>query len=109
MEKAIANTYPLDKAIRIKGEVIKGFGRGRELLGVPTANLPAENYTCELANIENGVYIGFATVNNSSNSNQVYKAVLSIGDNPHFQNKTRTIVCNKRRKVLEKITQQFFF
>lgn len=70
------------------GKVIKGFGRGSKLLGMPTANLPAEKYAEELKGLDMGVYIGWANVDGS----RVYKTVLGIGDNPQFKNKSKTIV-----------------
>jgi riboflavin kinase len=77
------------KPIYIKGKVIKGLGRGNSLLGMPTANLPADHYSDQLLNnIDTGVFLGWANVSNGP----VYKAVLGIGDNPHFGDaKHRTI------------------
>jgi riboflavin kinase len=86
--RRIGASIPLSQPVRICGEVIKGYGRGSKLLGMPTANLPADKYTEELSGMEMGVYVGWANVDGGP----VYKTVLGIGDNPQFQNKTKTIV-----------------
>eukprot|EP01080_Neovahlkampfia_damariscottae_P008365 gene8365-190_t len=74
------------KPIFISGKVTKGFQRGSKLLGYPTANLPAENFEKELEGLSTGVYFGWASVRSN-----VYKTVLSIGYNPHFNNQKKTI------------------
>ncbi|KAG2387395.1 hypothetical protein C9374_001727 [Naegleria lovaniensis] len=51
----IMNVIPIETPIVISGTVIKGFGRGGKLLGIPTANLPAENFEHELSRIEMGI------------------------------------------------------
>jgi FAD synthase len=76
----VKETWPLVKPIYIHGLVTKGFGRGSALLGMPTANLPADDYNEELLHIDTGVFIGWANVNGGP----VYKTVLGIGDNPQF-------------------------
>ena len=70
------------------GEVVKGFGRGSRELGIPTANYPdsviddlPEEYT-------NGVYYGWAQVDNGP----VYEMCMSIGNNPYYNNTRRTMV-----------------
>ncbi|CCM06832.1 uncharacterized protein FIBRA_09135 [Fibroporia radiculosa] len=51
--------YPL----QMEGKVIRGFGRGSEELGIPTANLPVDNSrTSWSADIESGVYSGWASL-----------------------------------------------
>jgi len=86
--KSVKSTWPLIKPIFIHGKVTKGFGRGSSLLGMPTANLPADDYNDELCHIDTGVFIGWANVSGGP----VYKTVLGIGDNPHFgDSKHRTI------------------
>ncbi|KAF8576565.1 riboflavin kinase [Ramaria rubella] len=51
--------YPL----QMEGKVIHGFGRGSKELGIPTANLPVDdNLTPWIANIEPGVYFGWASL-----------------------------------------------
>lgn len=82
----IMNVIPIETPIVMSGRVIKGFGRGGKLLGIPTANLPAENFEQELSRMEMGVYIGFAKLRN-----EICKTVISIGNNPHFANEKKTI------------------
>ena len=69
----------------LKTKVVKGFGRGGKQLGVPTANVEqdvVDGMKLELT----GVFLGWARVRG-----QVYKAVTSVGWNPHFGNKHKTI------------------
>lgn len=73
--------------MRICGEVVKGFGRGSKLLGIPTANLPIESCEKELRHVPLGVYVGWAQL-----KGVVYKTVMSIGKNPYFGNEHKTIV-----------------
>lgn len=83
------------KVSSIEGKVVAGFKRGSKLLGVPTANIEIH---CEdiLKGLINGVYFGeffFKTNknNNTINTNESYRAVLSIGNNPYFDNTLRTL------------------
>eukprot|EP00457_Paulinella_chromatophora_P018078 gb/GEZN01019284.1/.p1 GENE.gb/GEZN01019284.1/~~gb/GEZN01019284.1/.p1 ORF type:complete len:218 (-),score=26.67 gb/GEZN01019284.1/:50-703(-) len=71
---------PLEKVYRLKGKVVKGFGRGSKLLGCPTANLEPAAFKNVLTGAPRGVYYGWASIN----SGPVYKSVLSIGWNPQF-------------------------
>ncbi|CAG9838452.1 unnamed protein product [Diabrotica balteata] len=70
-----------------KGEVVKGFGRGSKELGTPTANLPMEAVNQLPDDLDTGVYYGFASVNGG----EVYKMVMSIGWNPFYKNKTKSM------------------
>ena len=85
----IDSTYPLLKPLYLRGSIIRGFGRGSKLLGIPTANLPAEKFEKELSTIDNAVYLGWCSVGNEPS---VYKTVLSIGTNPYFKDVRKTIV-----------------
>lgn len=70
------------------GEVVKGFGRGSKQLGIPTANFP-ESVVDKLPEAyHNGVYYGWAQVEDGP----VYKMVMSIGNNPYYNNEKRTMV-----------------
>eukprot|EP01029_Cantina_marsupialis_P029268 TRINITY_DN780007_c0_g1_i1.p1 TRINITY_DN780007_c0_g1~~TRINITY_DN780007_c0_g1_i1.p1 ORF type:complete len:167 (+),score=27.87 TRINITY_DN780007_c0_g1_i1:147-647(+) len=78
--------FEVPKAIKpryLDGKVIKGFGRGSKMLGVPTANMDVNALTNMLEGLENGVYLGWASVNGGP----VYKTVMSIGWHPFFENK----------------------
>ncbi|KAH0941519.1 hypothetical protein HID58_001156 [Brassica napus] len=82
----IENTLPIDPW-RIGGPVIKGFGRGSKVLGIPTANLSTKDYAEELVEHPSGVYFGWAGLATRG----VFKMVMSIGWNPYFNNTEKTI------------------
>lgn len=69
------------------GPVIKGFGRGSKVLGIPTANLPTSAFASQLAEHVCGIYIGWAGLSNRG----VYKMVMSVGWNPFFDNSQKTV------------------
>ncbi|MGM9960033.1 MAG: bifunctional riboflavin kinase/FAD synthetase [Allobaculum sp.] len=69
----------------IKGVVVHGYERGR-ILGYPTANLEVSP---EAILPDNGVYSGFVQVND-----EVFAAMINIGNNPTFDNEEKTIEAN---------------
>ncbi|XP_039064689.1 bifunctional riboflavin kinase/FMN phosphatase-like [Hibiscus syriacus] len=71
----------------IGGPVIKGFGRGSKVLGIPTANLSTEDHLSLLSEHPSGVYFGWAGLSTRG----VYKMVMSVGWNPCFNNTEKTI------------------
>ncbi|KAJ0745948.1 putative riboflavin kinase [Helianthus annuus] len=71
----------------IGGPVIKGYGRGSKVLGMPTANLSVEGYASVLSEHPAGVYFGWAKLSTRG----FYKMVMSIGWNPYFDNTEKTI------------------
>eukprot|EP01155_Anaeramoeba_flamelloides_P043243 Anaeramoba_flamelloidesc37016_g1_i3.p1 GENE.c37016_g1_i3~~c37016_g1_i3.p1 ORF type:complete len:154 (+),score=43.33 c37016_g1_i3:60-521(+) len=79
-------TY-LEKPIFLEGTVVHGYGRGKEIK-CPTANLNAASLEEKLKDCENGVYFGWARINNDEN---IYKMVMSFGYNVYFGNKQFTI------------------
>ncbi|XP_057814065.2 bifunctional riboflavin kinase/FMN phosphatase isoform X3 [Cryptomeria japonica] len=81
----IANTLPVEPWY-IGGPVIKGFGRGSKMLGIPTANLSADDFSI-LTQQACGVYFGWAGLAKHG----IYKTVMSIGWNPYFNNSKKTI------------------
>lgn len=85
-EDWVEGTLPIDPWC-IGGPVIKGFGRGSKVLGIPTANLSTEGYSDLLMEHPAGVYFGWAGLS----ARGVYKMVMSIGWNPYFNNKEKTI------------------
>ncbi|KAL8554577.1 hypothetical protein ACS0TY_002680 [Phlomoides rotata] len=85
-EDWIEGTLPIDPWF-MGGPVIKGFGRGSKVLGIPTANLSSEGYSDLLAEHPSGVYFGWAGLATRG----VYKMVMSIGWNPYFNNSEKTI------------------
>ncbi|MCX8027107.1 MAG: bifunctional riboflavin kinase/FAD synthetase [Thermodesulfovibrionales bacterium] len=70
----------LGRAYHINGVVIKGTGRGKQLLNIATANLSTQN---ELVPSD-GVYAVKVTL--FENGINTYDAVANIGNNPTFSN-----------------------
>ena len=70
------------------GVVVKGFGRGSKELGIPTANFDNEVVEQLPEYFQQGVYYGWAQVDNGP----VYKMVMSIGNNPYYNNEKKTMV-----------------
>ncbi|MCB4208086.1 bifunctional riboflavin kinase/FAD synthetase [Arthrobacter sp. UM1] len=69
---------------KVRGEVVRGFQRGREL-GFPTANLSPDSHGLVPAE---GVYAGWLT----DESGVRWPAAISVGKNPTFDGVTRTTV-----------------
>ncbi|KAL5772543.1 hypothetical protein ACOSQ2_012467 [Xanthoceras sorbifolium] len=82
----VEGTLPLEPWY-IGGPVIKGFGRGSKVLGIPTANLSAEGYSNVLSEHPSGVYFGWAGLSKRG----VFKMAMSVGWNPYFSNSEKTI------------------
>ncbi|KAK9824264.1 hypothetical protein WJX72_009063 [[Myrmecia] bisecta] len=83
----VARTVPVSPVWRIRGTVVKGFGRGSRELRIPTANLDRESLQGVLAEAVTGIYCGWASVGNDS---AVHKMVMSIGWNPFYNNEEKT-------------------
>lgn len=83
----IAETIPLDAVLRIRGEVVRGFGRGSKQLGIPTANVDAAALRSALAEAVTGIFAGWASV---GASREVYPMCMSVGWNPVFANREKT-------------------
>lgn len=83
-----------------KGMVVKGFGRGGKQLGMPTANLDSDAVKELPEALGTGVYYGFARVN----AGEVYRMVMSIGTNPFFQNKERSMEVH----LLHEFSEDFY-
>ena len=66
-----------------RGPVATGFGRGGKKLGFPTANLPSSLFQNALADVPNGVYFGWATIEGRRNG--PHKAVVNVGISPTFE------------------------
>lgn len=84
----VRGSLPLADPLRFRGEVIRGFGRGSQVLGIPTANLDASKLGVGAAHAC-GIYLGWASVGASS---AVHKMVMSIGWNPFFKDQTHKTV-----------------
>ncbi|BFZ57344.1 riboflavin kinase [Savitreella phatthalungensis] len=80
--------------IRIRGEVVKGFGRGSSELGIPTANLAESAIPDLLEHAESGIYYGLAQVDVTAKSAaadaSVLPMVMSVGWNPFYDNTKRS-------------------
>ncbi|XP_065841675.1 riboflavin kinase-like [Oscarella lobularis] len=71
----------------VRGIVVKGFGRGSRELGIPTANLDAGAVDSLPEDFKNGIYFGWASVDRGD----VHKMVMSVGYNPQYKNKRRSM------------------
>jgi len=99
--KTIQEMLPL----RMMSTVVRGFGRGSTDLGIPTANL--DRTAIKLLNNSSnkalltfddlpcGIYWGFCRIGEKSaqggDGTTVYKTAVSIGYNPTYNNKEKTI------------------
>eukprot|EP00879_Flechtneria_rotunda_P032054 GHRR01035204.1.p1 GENE.GHRR01035204.1~~GHRR01035204.1.p1 ORF type:complete len:375 (+),score=85.29 GHRR01035204.1:585-1709(+) len=83
----VEGVIPLEPVIKLKGTVVKGFGRGSKELGIPTANVDADTLRQSMAEAVTGIYCGWASVGDST---EVHKMVMSIGWNPFYSNKEKT-------------------
>jgi riboflavin kinase len=107
---------PLDPPLRIRGKVVRGFGRGSRELGIPTANVDPDALVTELAEAVTGVYVGWACVIKEDGQVRLaasgggvggdeqggstsrdglpegcYPTAMSCGYNPQFNNTRRTL------------------
>jgi riboflavin kinase/FMN adenylyltransferase len=69
----------------MKGEVVRGAGRGRKL-GVPTVNIDPDS---RLVLPEDGVYLG--KVIDLKDSSLKMPAIINIGDNPTFGDRQKRV------------------
>mmetsp|Transcript_8712 Transcript_8712/g.14316 ORF Transcript_8712/g.14316 Transcript_8712/m.14316 type:complete len:188 (+) Transcript_8712:92-655(+) len=96
--------------IRIVSKVVRGYGRGSKDLGIPTANISRDHLTCSIGSFDDlptGIYWGYARIiagesssekdgqetknNNKISGRDVYTAAVSIGYNPTYNNKEKTV------------------
>ncbi|BBX07175.1 MULTISPECIES: bifunctional riboflavin kinase/FAD synthetase [Mycolicibacterium] len=83
----------LGRPHRVEGVVVRGDGRGR-VLGFPTANVAPPMYSAIPAD---GVYaawftvLGHGPVTGSVIPGERYQAAVSVGTNPTFSGRTRTV------------------
>ena len=74
--------------LKIRGEIVKGFGRGSRELGYPTANFSEEAIEKHLPDpLVGGIYCGFAQVDDGP----VLDMVMSVGWNPFYKNEKRAM------------------
>ncbi|VDL94462.1 unnamed protein product [Schistocephalus solidus] len=74
--------------LRATGKVVRGFGRGSKELGTPTANMSEDVIEKLPSTMPTGVYAGWAQVDDGP----VYKMVMSLGWNPFYKNKRKSLV-----------------
>lgn len=84
-----------NEPILLQAHIVHGFKRGSKELGIPTANLNMNELDNLGNNIETGIYYGYCYLrknyNDELNNNNKYKAVVSVGWNPYYKNKLKTI------------------
>jgi len=73
---------------KLEGQVTKGFGRGSKELGIPTANFNEKVVDDLPKDLETGIYFGWTNLEGEA---IVRKAVVSIGYNPFYENKTKSV------------------
>lgn len=85
----VGGLIPLEQQalIRIRGLVVKGFGRGSKELGIPTANVDSTTLNACLGMAVTGIYAGFVSIGKDP---KVHPMVMSIGWNPFYGNKEKT-------------------
>jgi len=92
----VAATEALGRPHRVEGVVVRGYGRGAEL-GFPTANVAPPMYSAIPAD---GVYAAWFTVLGHGQGagapgemvpGERYQAAVSVGTNPTFSGRTRTV------------------
>jgi riboflavin kinase/FMN adenylyltransferase len=88
-----AATEALGRPHRVEGVVVRGDGRGR-VLGFPTANVAPPMYSAIPAD---GVYAAWFTLLGHGPGvgtvipGERYQAAVSVGTNPTFSGRTRTV------------------
>ncbi|CAM9359640.1 unnamed protein product [Choristocarpus tenellus] len=75
--------------------VVKGFGRGSKLLGIPTANMDMSEVGHTVDNMSTGIYMGYTSLRG-----EIFRAVVSVGWNPYFDNKEKTVVSSPYSSVV---------
>jgi riboflavin kinase/FMN adenylyltransferase len=89
----VAAAEGLGRPHRVEGVVVRGDGRGK-VLGYPTANVAPPMYSAIPAD---GVYaawftvLGHGPVVGSVTPGERYQAAVSVGTNPTFSGRTRTV------------------
>ena len=89
----VAAAEALGRPHRVEGVVVRGDGRGRGL-GYPTANVAPPMYSAIPAD---GVYaawftvLGHGAVMGTVTPGERYQAAVSVGTNPTFSGRTRTV------------------
>ncbi|PAV65625.1 hypothetical protein WR25_12317 [Diploscapter pachys] len=89
-----------------RGKVVSGFGRGGKQLNCPTANLDDATVSALPPQLTTGVFYGLARITNgdSPNYQKPYSMVMSIGWNPQFDGKQKTMEVH----ILHKFNGDFY-
>lgn len=74
----------------LEAEIVKGFGRGSTELGIPTANMDLKDLETKLVH-HTGIYFGWVQRSGGPDPSRLYKAAISVGWNPFYQNQRKTI------------------
>ncbi|KAF4519488.1 hypothetical protein B566_EDAN010097 [Ephemera danica] len=82
------------------GKVVAGFQRGSKELGIPTANFTPEVVDSLPAEVETGIYCGWAKLD----SGPVYKMVMSVGWNPYYKNEKKSMETH----IMHKFSNDFY-
>lgn len=75
-----------DRPLLLAATVVHGFKRGSKELGIPTANLSMDELAVDKADMDPGIYFGFARLDGKT-----YDTVVSVGWNPYYKNTVKTI------------------
>jgi len=81
----------LEQFLELTGPVIRGFGRGSKMLGIPTANLDVVPLKQQIDKLAPGIYFGFAKLLGENKKTGIHRTVMSIGYNPFFNDKRKSI------------------
>ena len=84
----------LEVPLAMCGTVVRGFQRGGQLLGYPTANMKVQWSSVDdkwKEMLTPGVYCGFAQLVFPDGFSPVYGMAMSLGTNPSFGNTSTTL------------------
>ena len=96
----------LETPLAMCGIVVRGFRRGGQLLGYPTANMDVQwsNKEDWKKILSPGVYCGFAQLVLPTGLSPVYGMVMSLGTNPSFGNTFTTLEVH----IMHTFTEDFY-
>eukprot|EP00051_Salpingoeca_urceolata_P028034 m.484595 g.484595 ORF g.484595 m.484595 type:complete len:151 (+) comp23443_c0_seq1:195-647(+) len=85
---------------RLRGTVVKGFGRGSKELGIPTANLDEDTVATLPPEVVKGIYVCWSQIDGG----EVLPAVMSVGKNPYYNNEKLSAEVH----ILKEFAQDFY-
>ncbi|KAF2196150.1 riboflavin kinase [Delitschia confertaspora ATCC 74209] len=78
--------------LKLRGPVIKGFGRGSKELGIPTANIPIEGLSIGgHSDLESGIYYGWCSLDCSTTSSQSISSTTASSAPPTEQSSNHAV------------------